>query len=115
MPSLKTPAGAVFSTGHPLLGGGIRTGQAYICWILHMKTTKKLNLNMLQVHLSTETIYRSSQSRETIPLMLDRELCKLWCSLASLLCTVFYVIMRLFNVTAAQNFTHTGFTVNNYF
>jgi hypothetical protein len=57
------------------LGGGRRksdAGEAYICYILHMKTTLKLKINMSREYLgllSKETIRRPPQSRETIPLI----------------------------------------------
>jgi hypothetical protein len=34
-----------------LLGGGIHTGQANVCKIVHMQTTLKLKINMLRAHL----------------------------------------------------------------
>jgi hypothetical protein len=51
-----------------LLGGGRRTGEAYIC--LHIKNYHVAGISRSFFYLSTETISRptGTQSRETIPL-----------------------------------------------
>jgi hypothetical protein len=49
--NLKTPVGAVFSPGHPAPRRRRRTGEAYICKILQMKTTIKLKINMSRENL----------------------------------------------------------------
>jgi hypothetical protein len=49
--SIKDAHGAI-SPGVTLLqGGGIHTGHAHMCRILHMKTTLKLKINMRRAYL----------------------------------------------------------------